>query len=559
MHAQDRLAAIAVLDKTTDILRAALGADAQSIWPVLGALLKTHLSERPSTITALADLSGLPRTTARRIVFELKARGWLEFRAISGRGSRATIVPSATLLDRLDAITEQTVKMMVGARERDAIDLFDASGVTSDAGIPWPRPARAGFDDGVELTLIAYEDPVFDILKHNRSDIERFVGHRVKVMTFPQDTFRDALRQTLTDPVPNDEDAPSLVAIPFPWLAELCDDGHLLDLQSLQAAGALSGSDFYDEVWRAGWFDKHLYAIPIQPTLEFLWYRQDLFEADGLDAPRTFEDVLRCAARLQRRSRDRAGITWNAAPGLPLAESFLQILGAQGGVHLERGVLQVDTDVARSVIDYLRELIPWSPPDLRSVQWQRNAQIFGAGKAAMCYHWSNRYGMLDSHALLQKGGRVGLQLHPTYSIDVTPLSPLGGALLAIPARNEGHAAQRAWRAIETLSSPELMKYFVLHGAAGSARHSVAEDAYVLQRNRVIAVIDRLAKDRQVRAFPSPAVPGYHGLIQTLSDHLEGMLFGGNTDVREGLGKLQIALERVKRRPQKRSVPRRASE
>ena len=249
-------------------------------------------------------------------------------------------------------------------------------------------------------------------------------------------------------------------------------------------------------------------AIPLQPTLEFLWYRQDLFEAEGLDPPRSFNDVIRCAIRLQRPSLGRAGITWNAAPGLPLAESFLQILGAQGEMTFEDGVLLIDNETAREVIDYLRALVPWSPPQLRGVNWTRNARIFGSGKAAMCYHWSNRYGMLDSHELLQKGVASGCN-SIRYAGD-SAISPLGGALLAIPARNGDAAKRRAWQAIETLTSPELMKYFVLHGAAGNARYSVAEDRYVLQRNRVIAVMDQLARSRTIQAFPPQPVLHYHG-------------------------------------------------
>src|SRR5579862_3110325 len=62
MHARDRLAAIAVLDRVRDILRTDLGDEAHVIWPVLSALLQSHVRERPMSITALADLSGLPRT-----------------------------------------------------------------------------------------------------------------------------------------------------------------------------------------------------------------------------------------------------------------------------------------------------------------------------------------------------------------------------------------------------------------------------------------------------------------------------------------------------------------
>ncbi|TCG10144.1 hypothetical protein BZM27_00195 [Paraburkholderia steynii] len=549
MHAHDRLAAIAVLDRAGEILRSELGDEAQAVWPVLSALLQSHLQEQPVSITTLADLSGLPRTSARRIIFALKAKGWLEFRATSGLGSRATIVPSAWLLDRVDRITEQTVQMIVGATADGTLDRFDAVNLSraGDAGVAWPHPASVGFNDIVELTLVAYEDPVFEILKRNRPDIERFVGHRVRILTFPQVDYRARLDQVLKDESAQDETKPLLIAIPFPWLAELSRDGHLLELENLQAESNFSGADFYEAIWAASWFDRKLYAIPLQPTVDFLWYRQDLLEAEGLDPPRSFDDVLRIAERMHRPRLGRAGITWSAAPGLPIAETFLQILGAQGAAIFDDGVLQVDTEMGRHVIEYLRALVPFSPTRVSSLDWARNARLFGAGKAAMCYHWSNRYGVLDSHALLQQGGRVGLQLHPTYASDMVPLSPLGGALLAIPASNPEPAARWAWRAIETLTSSELTKYFVLHGAAGSARQSVAEDRYVKQRNRVIAVIDRLANDRQIQTIPSPALANYRDMTQTLSDHLELLLFDGAQDIRKGLGALQRALSSGRRR------------
>jgi ABC-type glycerol-3-phosphate transport system substrate-binding protein len=249
---------------------------------------------------------------------------------------------------------------------------------------------------------------------------------------------------------------------------------------------------------------------------------------------------------MHRPRLGRAGITWNAAPGLPFAESFLQILGAQGGVKINGDVLQIDIESGKEVVEYLRALTSHSPERLSGVNWARNAQLFGSGRAAMCYHWSNRFGMLDSHTLLQQGGRVGLQLHPTRQAGMRPLSPLGGALLAIPSRNGEGAARAAWRAIETLTSPELIKYFVLHGAAGSARHSVAGDDYVRQRNRVIEVIDKLANGGLIQTFPSPPLPGYRGMMQSLSDHLEPLLWDTKQDARKAIGALQKAWAKQRR-------------
>ncbi|WP_211463914.1 extracellular solute-binding protein [Collimonas silvisoli] len=559
MHGLDRYAAITIVDKLLDILRSELGEAAQGAWPILSALLRNFLSGRHTTITALADLSGLPRSSARRIIFGLKAQGWLQLPPMSAHSNRAQVTPSALLLDRLDSITGHTIKLLVDAVDTQSFDRFNAVTLNPAADIAWPRPAASGFDAAVELTLVAYADPVFDIIKQNRADVERFLGMRLRILTYPQDTYRPMLDAALAPsssltPAPA---APVLVAIPFPWLAESCRDGRLLDLQMLEAGGQVSGADFYDAVWRAGWCQGRLYGMPIQPTLDFLWYRQDLFDAEGLSPPRCFEDVIECARVLHRPSRARAGITWSAAPGLPIAETFLQILGAQGALSGDAGVLMVDTEAGRRVCEYLRALLPYSQAQLRSAHWVRSAQIFGRGQAAMCYGWSNRHGMLDSHALLQKGGRIGLQLHPTFAPGMTPISPLGGALLAIPSSSHDSAAQRAWKAIETLTSPELMKYFVLHGAAGNARYSVAEDRYVLQRNRVIGVMGQLAEAQQIQAFPAPALPHYHAVIQILSDHLEALLFDTGKDVSAGLGRLQTALTRSHRAATKGPVKRQA--
>ncbi|MFD1557167.1 extracellular solute-binding protein [Paraburkholderia silviterrae] len=403
MRADDRLATLAVIDRVSDILRDEFADRALDIWPILAALLRQHQQGQSVTVTALADSSGMPRTSARRVVFALKAQGWLALRAVSASGKRTVVVPSAALVDSLDRITEQTVKLMAGSRDPCGLDRFACANLDRDKGIPWPLPAEEGFDDTVVLTLVAYEDPVFDILKRHRADIDRFMGHRVRVLTFAQNGYPAALGRVLAERSTIQAAAPLLVAIPLLWVADVSANGRLLDLRALLAESACCGDDFYDAVWRAGWVGGQCYGMPLQPTVEFLWYRQDLFDAEGLTPPRSLDEVIRCAARLHRPRIGRTGISWSSAPGLPLAESFLQMLGAQRGVGVDDGMLQVDADAGTPVIEYLRALRAYAPAQWCDVNWARNAQLFGAGKAAMGHHWSNRYGMLDSHALLQKG------------------------------------------------------------------------------------------------------------------------------------------------------------
>ncbi len=67
----------------------------------------------------------------------------------------------------------------------------------------------------------------------------------------------------------------------------------------------------------------------------------------------------------------------------------------------------------------------------------------------------------------------------------------------------------------------------------------------MQRNRVIAMMDQLAKTDRIKAFPSPAAPRYHDVTEVLSNHLQALLFDGAGDVRAGLGKLQDALAGIR--------------
>ncbi|MGI4856171.1 MAG: extracellular solute-binding protein [Janthinobacterium lividum] len=538
MQLQDRHAAIAIVDAVLDILRRELidvGADS---WPILSHLATEHFANRSLSITALADHSSLPRTTARRLIFALKAEGLLDFRSATPNSRRMVVEPSHKLMELINAVTERIIKLVLHSVDPKGLDRFDGGRAQGAMEIAWPQTISGGMDGKLELQVLAFDDPVFEIIKQNRLEVERFIGMRLKIATYHQDPYRTQLENALRQP---DGDGPTIVAIPAPWLATYTAAHALLDLASRQAASASSASDFYEPVWRMCWHQDTLHGMPIQPSPHLLWYRKDLFHEADLDPPRTFEEVIRCARILHRPDRGLCGITWSAAPGMPLAESFIQILIAQGQQSLEDEVLRVDTPTAKHVVDYLRALLPYSPRQAQNLQWVRSVQNFGNGRAAMCYHFSNRYGMLDGRALWESGGRIGSVEHPTISPGMRPVTPMGGAVLAIPAACRPEFADAAWQAIDILTSPQMTKYFILNGSAGNARYSVAEDAYVHQRNGIIRQTDQLVRADRVQPFPVPATTRYHDMIQTLSTGLAEMIFGPPIDIPARLSKLQKAL------------------
>ena len=543
MEQSDSRAALALVDAVTQRVSRLLKDPAW--WPMVLAAVTAHMDGRGMGITALADTSGLPRSTAREAIFAMRAAGLLAFQPISRSGRRCQIVPSASLLDAVRRLGDETIRMVVGSVRDGAFDgLAAAAQGAGERYIAYPQPRATGFDRDTQIHLFAYADPVFDILRRNREEIELFAGCRLKVFTWTQDAYLTQLPGVLDAAM-----VPDIVAVPFPWLAEV-EAGHgLLCLDGFVGASPVfAAADYYPQVWNAGQIQGRSFGIPVQPTVEFLWYRKDLFARRGLEPPHSFEQVLACARALHQPGRNLAGIVWNAAPGVPIAETFLQLLGAQTGDPADVGRPE-----ALQTVHFLRELVRYSPPGLARMDWARSAQSFGRGEAAMCLNWSNRLGLMEGFGLLHRRDEIGALEHPTVDPARRPVQPLGGALLAIPSRLDPARAATAWRVIETLASAELAKYFILHGAVGNSLLAVAGDRYVDQRSRLVGVIHRLAWENRIATFRDPELPAYSRVMAALSLRLTRMVFDPAADAAAELRHLAREL-RAMRTPTQAAGP-----
>jgi multiple sugar transport system substrate-binding protein len=514
MQSHDLERAIEHVERVLQALHRAFPRAAAEAWPLLRTLLRAHLEGRGLSVTALADGAGGPRSTARRAIFALKAQGLLAFHRVSPSGRRFHVRPSEKLLEAASRFGEDVLAAWLShAPPAGAGGAAEAP--PPDRPIAWPQPGPRDFDRGTTLRLLCYADPTFDILKRHRAEVEIFLGCNLRIESYPQPQYRERLRQALLG-----RGDTALVAVPFPWLAECAAERLLRPLDGLLAASsALAAGEFYEDAWSAGQLHGRTYAIALQPAVEFLWYRKDLLDAHGLAPPRDLAALRACARVLHAPKRRRWGIAWSAADGMPLAESFLQLLAAHGCTHPSDAPA-----LAPELVAHLRALLPFTPPGLRRLDWERSARLFGRGEAAFCYGWSNRHGLLEPPELVQAGARVDVIEHPTLH-GHPGHAPLGGALLAIPTRATPRQVRAAWTAIETLSSAELGKYFVLHGAAGHARFALARDRYVLQRNRLIGRMDDLARHGRLLRPPGPGQGRYLDFLQALSKQMEHLLFG----------------------------------
>ena len=318
--------------------------------------------------------------------------------------------------------------------------------------------------------------------------------------------------------------------------------------------------DFYPAAWEAAQLDGRQYGIPIEPTAELLCYRQDLFTEAGLEPPRSVEAVREAGRKLQCPSRDRYGISWNAARGQGLGQTYAQVLAAFGqpllqlrrrGEQVDLGQLKgealrpsLDTHEALAAAEFLLGLIEISPPGILVMGWDQRLEAYARGRVAMSYTWSSRVAEFELDPTSAARGRTGYLPHPSGRPGWS-LAPAGGYAIGLPANLPPGRVQPAWRLAQWLTSPSLAKLIAVNGASVSPRFSVAADPEVLSLGPVIGVVDGLAKTGQLQHWPHPPVAEFSRIIQILGEELHGMLSGAATPA-AALAAAQSRVDRMMR-------------
>jgi glucose/mannose transport system substrate-binding protein len=163
------------------------------------------------------------------------------------------------------------------------------------------------------------------------------------------------------------------------------------------AAGKMEPlNDLYEQ---EGWMDKFpksliemvskdgkIYSVPVNIHRgNVLWYNKKVFEENGLEPPKTFEEFFKVADQLKAK-----GITplalgdkepWTATH---LFETvLLGTLGADDYKKLWTGELSFDDPKVKQAVDTFKKMLDYVNEDHSSRNWQDASQLVAKGEAAM--------------------------------------------------------------------------------------------------------------------------------------------------------------------------------
>ncbi|OMI37482.1 ABC transporter substrate-binding protein [Streptomyces sparsogenes] len=247
-----------------------------------------------------------------------------------------------------------------------------------------------------------------------------------------------------------------------------------------------------DSVRSAGGDDKEMFSVPTSANQGTLWYRTDLFQAKGLDAPTSWDNFYKAAEELTDKGGNEFGFTLRGGAG-SIAQA-MEMMYAQSGITTfwdgDKTTLDDPRNVAalEKYVGLYKKVTPAA--DLNNDFTKMVAQ-FDQGDIGMLQHNLGSY--TDHLKAFGKDKIAGVPMPP--SADGQPRTivsnPVDG--LGLFKASENKAA--AWKFIEFAASAEMNSLWNQDVGAIPANVDAADDAWIKQAPPTKAALESLSDPR----------------------------------------------------------------
>jgi multiple sugar transport system substrate-binding protein len=266
-----------------------------------------------------------------------------------------------------------------------------------------------------------------------------------------------------------------IVSMDVPFVPEFAAAGWTIpvddvlpkDEQAKFFKGTLDGATYEGKLWGVPWFNNG----------PGLYYRKDLFDAKGLQPPKTYDELLKAATTLQ--TADIAGFAVQLSQTEGGIITWMEYLWGHGGDMVD-DKLNVVVDQGTAGVDGMQKLLDFVYKDKivseAALQFKIGADVmnlFRGGKAAMIRLWFSNAGDLykEDSAIKQEQWAVA----PLPSKDGAKPGPgcLGDWNLGVSKFSTKQ--KEALEAIKVLTGQEHQRMRFLDGGYLPARPAVFDD------------------------------------------------------------------------------------
>jgi multiple sugar transport system substrate-binding protein len=282
--------------------------------------------------------------------------------------------------------------------------------------------------------------------------------------------------------------------------------------------------------------DGHLYGLPVQTDVTGLWYRRDWFDAEGLEPPASWEELLAVVDHFTRAEvQERLGYDYAIAfpVGARVGEATSNVLftffwssAAELGVR-GRGPLRLSPEAIEHTLRFLTQITHARrgclPPDMDALYWWDFSRLLAQGRVPLIfggtYEWpriQEEFAWTEAEEVVEHLGLVPL---PRPSRAVEPQVSLGGTSWAV--LQQSPVAEVSLELLKIASSTEMSRTFCTEYLQISPYREVNRLFSDEDHPWLSAVVPLLALAR-----PRPKLPNYAQVSLFLQDMIQQVLWEG---------------------------------
>ena len=169
----------------------------------------------------------------------------------------------------------------------------------------------------------------------------------------------------------------------------LFNDGHFLDLSNFPGLKS-DYSDANRSAWKTP--EGKQFAVPLVAVSHGIYYNKDIFKAQGISVPETWEEFLDVCAKLKNAGitplSNSLGDEWDIAEVVFMSIAPNFIGGLKGRLEYEAGKRKFNDANAVAAFQAMADLEPFLPKGYAGLTYNDSISLFAAGRSAMYFDGS---------------------------------------------------------------------------------------------------------------------------------------------------------------------------
>jgi multiple sugar transport system substrate-binding protein len=255
---------------------------------------------------------------------------------------------------------------------------------------------------GLEVNILTFTGPqIAEPLQRRGPDFTALTGAKINVIVVP---FSDLYQKILTDMATGTNSFDAFVFAPQ-WMVDYIVPGYLEDLTDRVAKDAALEWDDVAPFFRnfSATYAGRIYTIPLDGDFHMVYYRKDLADAAGMEAPQTWDDYLAMAKAFHGKDLNGDGdpdhgsciskkrgaqAYWFI---FSIAAAFIQSQGTGQGAFFDTETMQplVNNEAFAAALDIYNETTQYGPPDELNLDVGDTRSLFTSGRCALSMDWGD--------------------------------------------------------------------------------------------------------------------------------------------------------------------------